>query len=142
MTLRGPLTLLALLSSLGLFACSWPWPSATEDTTGLGDSEIARILKNICCAPPDWLITEKIQIAIKVSKEHSPRAAAESIGFTCDDPPSKTCGYTGEMKYQLHRVPNNNTDAQKIHIVSYSIVLPNYNDPNDLRVERTTTLVP
>lgn len=140
---RGFITSIALICSLGLSACSWPWPSATEDTTGLGRSEIARILKNICCAPPGWLIREKIQISLgEASKDHSARAAAESIGFACDASPSKICRYAGEMKYQVHGVPKENIDAEKIHIVSYSIVLPNYDDVNDIRAERKTTVVP
>ena len=143
MTLRSFLKLVVLLCSLGLVGCSWPWPSVTEDNAGLGRSEIARILKLYCCAPTERVIAREIQIALtKASKGQSPRVAAESIGFTCDDPPSQTCRYAGEMKYQVHGAPKENKDAQKVHIVSYSILLASYDKLDNIGCETKTTVVP
>jgi len=141
--LRSLFVFFILFCNLGLFACSWPWPSATEDNTGLGKSEIARILKLYCCAPSERVIVREIQIALgKANKDHSPRVAAESIGFTCEEPPSQTCRYAGEMKYQVHGAPKENKDAQKVHIVSYSILLASYDKLDNIRFETKTTVVP
>lgn len=86
---------------------------------------------------------ERIQLALKkASANHGPREAAESIGFTCEQPPSLTCRYVGEMTYQVHGAPKENTDAQKVHVVSYSIVLDNYMDRNSVHAERKTSIVP
>ncbi|ULA60366.1 MAG: hypothetical protein LZF60_230102 [Nitrospira sp.] len=124
-------------------ACVGPWPSATEDTTGLGNSEIARTLKDMCCAPSEHLMNEQIQLALKkANATHGPREAAESIGFACEQPPSLTCRYVGEMACQVHGAPKENTDAQKVHIVSYSIVLADYTDRNSIHAERKTSIVP
>lgn len=143
MTIRRGLTSIILCCCVVQLACAWPWPRSTEDTTGLGKSEIAKILSNICCAPTEWLIAEKIQIALgKADKGLGPRAGAESIGFTCDSPPSQTCRYAGERKYQLYGVPKGNPEAEKIHILSYSIVLLDYADTKNIWVEQTTTIVP
>lgn len=143
MTIRRCLTSIALFCGFALLACAWPWPRATEDTTGLGKSEIARILSNICCALDESLIAEKIHIALdNANKKHGPRLAAESIGFTCDSPPGQTCQYAGERKYQLHGVPESNSEAAKVHIISYSIMLPDYADTKNIVVEQTTTTFP
>src|SRR5215467_8009114 len=134
---------LALFSSLVMFGCAWPWPSATEDTAGLGKSEIARILRTKCCAGFEELIARDIQVALdRAGKNGSSREAAESVGFTCDNPPSKTCRYRGEMTYQVHGAPKENQDAQKVHIVSYSILLSSHDHTDDVRVQQQTMVAP
>ena len=107
MTSRSLFSSLGLLCSLGLFACTWPWPSATEDTTGLGKSELARMVRNHCCSNgAERVLARNITMALgKTTRGQSYRAVAESFGFTCEDPPSKTCRYAGEMTYQVHGVP-------------------------------------
>ena len=132
----------SVLTSIGLFACSWPWPSVTENTTGLGNSEIATILKRSCCVA-DEMVVKNIKAALENAKHgQSLCSAAESIGFTCEALPSKTCRYAGTMRYQVHGAPKENRDAQKVHIVSYSILLPSYDNTNDVRADQETTIVP
>ncbi len=144
MTARTFLTSIVLFCSLALFACEWTWwPSISEDTTGLGKSEIARIVKSACCSDAEVVIARNITgVLNNAMVGRLPRAAAESVGFTCENPPGQSCRYTGESKYQIHPMPKNNPDAGKVHIVSYTVVLPNYDDPNDVRVEQKTTVVP
>jgi hypothetical protein len=133
-----------LLLCIGLSGCPWPWPSITRNSEGLGKSEIARILQHACCAAYEKIIARKVSDALEAAREgQSARAAAEKIGLICDNPPSKTCRYNGEMKYQFHVEPNpENPDAHKIHIVSYKIILGNYDEPNNLIVEQKTSVLP
>lgn len=141
---RWFLTAMVLLCSIGLFACSWPWPSMTEDTTGLGKSEIAKVLADSCCSHPDWRIAQKIRIALeKAGKGRPSRAATESVGFTCEDLPSRTCRYAGEMTYQIYGAPRENKDfLQRGYMVSYSIVLPNYDEPLVMRIHQIIAPAP
>ncbi len=71
------------------------------------------------------------------------RAAAEAVGFTCEDPPKKVCRYAGERQYQLD-YPKITTDplVNKIHIMSYSVTLPDHDNPNDIDVRGMTFVVP
>jgi hypothetical protein len=131
-----------VLTSMGLFACSWPWPSVTEDTTGLGNSEIAGILKRSCCVVNEMVVQNIRTVLEKAKVGRSLRSAAESVGFTCEESPSKTCRYVGMMTYQVHGAPKENVDAQKVHIISYSIVLPTYDNTNDIQVDQKTTIAP
>lgn len=131
-----------VLTSMGLFACSWPWPSVTEDTAGLGNSEIARILKQSCCVV-NLMHVHKIKAALEKAREgRSYRSAAEAVGFMCEAPPSKICQYAGKMTYQVHGAPKENVDAQKVHILSYSILLPDYENTDGVRIEQDTTILP
>lgn len=113
----------------------------TEDNTKLGNSEIAKILKLYCCAPTARVISREIRFALaKASEKQSGRAAAESIGFTCEEPPSKICRYSGEMNYRVYGAPKENVDAQKLHIVSYSLLLPDHDNPKNIDFNTETTV--
>lgn len=139
---RGLFIGVALLGVLELIGCIGLWPSATEDTTGLGNSEIATILKRSCCVA-DQMVVKNIKAALEKAKDgQSLRSAAESVGFTCEASPSKTCRYAGTMTYQIHGAPKENIDSQKVHIVSYSILLPSYDNTNDVRADQKTTILP
>ena len=143
MTDRSVLTAFALFCSLGLFACSWPWPSATVDTQGLGESDIAKLLKDRCCTnEEDQIVREITTVLKKAMVSRSVRAAAESIGFTCEDPPSQMCRYAGEKTYRFYNLPEGHRESGKTHIVTYLIVLPNYDNQDDVRVQQKDTVVP
>ncbi len=132
------------LCSVGLFACVGPWLSKTEDTRGLGQSKIARVLASYCCIVPEGMIAREIRIVLeKAGRERSSRAVAESVGFTCEAPPSMTCRYAGEMTYQVHDAPRENKDVpQRAYIVSYSIVLLNHDEPLAIRIQQNIAPVP
>ena len=142
MTVRNFLASIALLCGLGLFACSWPWPSAEVDSRGLGQSDIAKLLENQCCTNAEDRIARDIVLALEKARVgRSPRASAESIGFTCEDLPSRACKYAGEKRYRFYNLPKGHEESDKIHIVKYVIFLPDYDDHKNVRVMQTDTVV-
>ncbi len=139
---RYVLTAIVLLCGNGMFACSRSWPSVTADTSGLGRSEIARVLTSYCCEVPEERIVTQLRLALKLASEgRSPRAAAEAIGFTCETPPKTACRYVGELKYQFHGLKENK-EAEQVRVATYSIELPNYDNPSDIQVLRRITSGP
>lgn len=130
-----------LLVFLGLPACSWPWPSVEVDSQGLGPSDIARLLKDRCCTNDEDQIARDITLAlVKAKAGRSLRASAESIGFICEDLPSRACKYAGENKYRFYNLPKGHEGNGKIHIAKYFIVLPDYDDPKNVRVQQINTI--
>jgi hypothetical protein len=133
----------AMLCTVGQIGCSWPWPSLSVDNSGLGKSEIDNIVRSECCGGAEERIAKKSVDSLKKAKgSHSPRQAAESIGFTCDPPPSQTCRYTGEQKYRYHNFPKGHVLTGKVQVVTYSLVLANYDEPDTIDVQKEEKIVP
>lgn len=142
MTVRTFLTSIALLCGLGLFACSWPWPSIDIDNSELGKSAIDQIIRSECCVGAEERIARKtVEALAKARNAHSQRAAAESIGFICDEPPSRICRYTGSQKYRVANFQKDHPLVGKVKIVTYFVVLPDYEQPNTIDVQQNETVV-
>jgi len=133
----------AMLCAVGQIGCSWPWPSVSVDNSGLGNSEIDEIVKSECCVGAEQRIARKSADSLKKAKNsHSARQAAESIGFTCDPPPSHSCRYSAEQKYRYHNFPKGHVLTGKVQVVTYSLVLLNYDEPDTIDVQKEEKIVP
>lgn len=44
------------------------------------------------------------------------------------------------MNYRVYGAPKENVDAQKLHIVSYSLLLPDHDNPKNIDFNTETTV--
>ncbi len=136
---RNIVTALIIFCGLGVLACSWPWPTIHIDNSLLGKSVIDEIIRGEAGVGAEELIARKTTAAlIKLRGDHSPRSAAESIGFICEQLPSRTCRYMGQQRYSFSYLPKGHPMIGKAKIVTYSIVLFDNEVPNNVDVQKQT----
>lgn len=132
--------IILLFFNLTILACSRTWPSVSVDNQKLGHSEIARIVRNVCCEKE---IAVQIRFSLKLANAgRSRRESAQSIGFICESPPSQTCRYSGERKYQFYNLPEGHEEIGKVHIIDYLILLPDCDDQDNVRVQQKDSVAP
>jgi hypothetical protein len=132
--------LLSVFCILFLVGCSG-WPGISENTQGLGQGQIATLFRYDWGFPEDFFSEKIKELLITANKSNQPRSAAESVGMTCEAPPSRSCKYFGVVRYFFINGPSGNPDADKPHYVRINVTLPDFNNPNIVIVKQDQMVI-
>lgn len=130
--------LLVLILSVTLSACGMIGPVAYVDYSGLGSSEIAKIIASKILSSPNHM-NEAVRDRIKdidPLQQESARQAYTSLGFECETGSSTKCRYSGSTKFELRNV-SSSLSALNAHTKHVDIVIDYREKPIKIEIEFT-----